>query len=376
MNHFHIVPSDGQQSTTLKSFLTSAALGRLLLSGIFALGVFVIGCLLISFAGRNAGYEWHWFEVVYFVLITMTTVGYAETLPGMEALYGVRAANMFIIMGGMGAMVLFASNITAFFVEGDLQNFWKGRQKLKEIDDLEAHIVLAGVGETGIHAAMEFLSNGIPFVAIDRNQDRLDRMVVLGKEAGWVPPTILGDATADEVLEIAGVRHARGVMACLSDDPANLFVVITSRELNPHTRILARMTNEGSRKKMMRAGADGLVSPNQIGGLRLASEMTRPAVVTFLDEMRRNTNRNVRIEEINLTENSPLAGKTLADSKIRETTNALVLAIRRSNRDYEYNPPTDTALQPSDTLVVLADRIEVQTVRRLCGDPTQTLTPS
>ena len=163
-------------------------------------------------------------------------------------------------------------------------------------------------------------------------------------------------------------------MACLSDDPANLFVVITSRELNPDTRILARMTNEGSRKKMMRAGADGLVSPNQIGGLRLASEMTRPAVVTFLDEMRRDTNRNVRIEEINLTEDSPLAGKTLGDSKIRETTNALVLAIRRSNRDYEYNPPTDTALQPSDTLVVLADRIEVQTVRRLCGDPTQTLT--
>jgi voltage-gated potassium channel len=223
---------------------------------------------------------------------------------------------------------------------------------------------------------MEFLSNGIPFVAIDRNQDRLDRMVVLGKETGWIPPTILGDATADEVLEIAGVRQARGVMACLSDDPANLFVVITSRELNPNTRILARMTNEGSRKKMMRAGADGLVSPNQIGGLRLASEMTRPAVVTFLDEMRRDTNRNVRIEEINLTENSPLAGKTLADSQIRETTNALVLAIRRSNRDYEYNPPIDTTLQPSDTLVVLADRIEVQTVRRLCGDPTQTLAPS
>ncbi len=357
-----------------QGILTTHAARRLFLSGIYTLVVFTVGTLVLYGLGLQAGKEWSLFDCVYFAMITMSTVGYGETLLGMETLTSIRLVTMFLIVGGMGAMVLFASNITAFFIEGDIQRIWRGRRTVKAIENMSGHVVLCGVGQTGFHVARELLSNQSPFVVIDPRPEPLDRVLALGSERGWQPPTIQGDATDDDVLERAGIRRARGLVTTIGRDQDNLFIIVSARQMNPQLRIVSKAVQPDSISKLERAGADGVVAPEMIGGLRIASELVRPAVVTFLDEMRKDTDRNIRIEDIHLPQDSPLVGTMLRDTGIREQTQALVLAIRGANDEYHYNPPGDYSLEPGDALVVLADQEQVQHLRQICGDPTPTVT--
>jgi voltage-gated potassium channel len=369
---YHLDPEADQIKIGPGSLWRLPAMRRLIYSGVFTLLIFALGVVSLYGYGAWSELPWPLFDCIYFTLITMSTVGYGELLNGMEQLPGVRAITMLLIVGGMGAMVLFASNITAFFVEGDLGTIFIRRRRMREIAKLKGHVVLCGIGSTGRHVAAEFLASGTPFVAVDLSPERLDRVVAMGKENGWVPPTVLGDATREGVLDAANVAAARGVITCLPTDQDNLFAVMVARESNEHCRILTKVIDANNRK-ITRAGADGGVSPYHIGGLRLASEMMRPAVVTFLDEMRRETDRNVRIEDVFLPDNSRVSGQTLATSGLDNASSALVLAIRRLDGGYQYTPPADYRLAGGETLVVLGDTHQVHALRAYCGDPVVTV---
>jgi voltage-gated potassium channel len=371
---YHLTPEASEVSIGPRSIWRLPAIRRLVFSGIFTLSIFALGVLSLYGYGTWHELPWTLFDCIYFAMITMSTVGYGELLTGMEQIPGVRTITMLLIVGGMGTMVLFASNITAFFVEGDLGTIFLRRRRMREIAGMSGHVVLCGAGSTGRHVASEFLAAGTPFVVVDISRERLDRVVLMGKEKGWVPPTILGDATQEDVQLAANVAAARGVITCLSTDQDNLFAVMVARESNEHCRILTKVVDATSRN-VTRAGANGAVSPYHIGGLRLASEMVRPAVVTFLDEMRRETNRNVRIEDVFLPDNSQVVSETLASSGLRDVSQALVLAVRQLDGGYQYNPPASYRLSAGETLVVLGDTTQVQTLRVHCGDPAATVIP-
>jgi voltage-gated potassium channel len=195
----------------------------------------------------------------------------------------------------------------------------------------------------------------MPFVMIEGSEERLEELRRIFKLDGdeTRAPFVMGDSTDDRVLHEAGIERASGLVAALPSDKDNLYIILSARQINPKLRIVARAIERDAPPKMVHAGADRVVSPNLIGGLRIASEMLRPQVVEFLDQMVRDPNQNTRIEQVVLPEKSSLVGKRLVDTNIRKATDVLVIAVRDKKGNYTYNPGPETALTEEAILIVL-----------------------
>lgn len=326
------------------------------------LGTVLAGTLAYYLLGDGM---WSAFDCLYMTVITLSTVGYGEVLPGMSKLEGVRIINLTLIVLGSGTLVYFVSNLTALIVEGDLGGILRLRKMERTLEKLTDHVIVCGVGSTGRHVAAELVVTETPFVLIDRDEHRL---LELRQELGTEAPYVVGEATDDHVMERAGITRARGVIAALTDDKDNLFITVTARSYNPGARIVAKAIEPSTEAKLRRAGANSVVSPNYIGGMRMASEMIRPATVQFLDRMLRDREgRTLRIEEIEVSEESGLLGKTLADTKIR-TLGVLVIAVHLPDGEYVYNPAGDQEIQKGSALIVLAEVPHVARMRKAMTD--------
>lgn len=302
--------------------------------------------------------RWTWFQSLFHTVITLSTVGYGE-LPGMESDVVARAFSLVLVVAGAGSVVYFASVVTALFVEGELREYFQRSRMRKVIDVMADHIIVCGVGRTGLHIVEELYSCKQPFVAIDTDVARLKRMQ---RERPGLT-FIVGDATEDEVLISAGIARARGVVTALSDDQANLYATLTARSLNPGLRIIAKAVEHSAGPKLLRAGADKVVSTNHIGGLRIASEMIRPNVTAFLDMMMRDQKHVLRIEEAVVRAGGPFAGKTLGEAGIRKVADVLVVALREADGRYRFNPGAETVLREGCTVIVLGERDEILRLR-------------
>ncbi len=298
-------------------------------------------------------------DCLYMTIITLSTVGYGEVIPMTPA---GRAFASFLIIFGMGTLLYFASTIVAIWVDLDMAKV-RGRKKMeKSISQLSDHIIVCGAGTTGGYVVRELVATKIPFVMVERNEDRIHTLAAYCRENGVDPLYIVGDATEDRVLEQAGVVRARGLVAALRSDKDNIYIILGARHSNPKMRIIARATEKDAPDKMVRAGASQVVSPNLIGGLRIASEMIRPEVVEFLDTMMRDMDQNTRFEQVTLPDESPLAGMELRATNIRQSTDVLVIAVKEKDGTYIYNPGPSTVLSENATLVVLG---AAQSVARL-----------
>ncbi|MEM7437095.1 MAG: potassium channel protein [Myxococcota bacterium] len=306
--------------------------------------------------------RWSWFDCFYMTIITLSTVGFAEVLEGMNDIPEARAVTVALIVLGSGTLLYFISSMTALIVEGDLQGILRRRRMQRAIGTLKDHIILCGVGTTGHHIAAELRAVGIPFVVIDRNRERIEE---LAEEFDDRLLYVIGDATDDHVLELAGLAVARGVISALNDDKANLFVTVTARALNPTARIVAKSIEPSTEAKLRRAGADAVVAPNYIGGVRLFSEMVSPKTVAFLDRIVRfGSGISVGIEAIDVPSGSALVGKRLSEANLREA-GALVVAVHRVDDEYIYNPGGEYELAAGDSLLVLAESQDVENLRSL-----------
>jgi voltage-gated potassium channel len=221
----------------------------------------------------------------------------------------------------------------------------------KRIDALANPILVCGAGTTGVHVVAELVATETPLVVIDRDEARLQR--IQDEHGEDKVHFVVGDATDDDVLKRAGIERCRGVVAAITDDKSNLFVAVTARALNAKARIVAKAVEHSAEGKLRRAGADAVVSTNFIGGMRLVSEMIRPRVTEFLDQMLRDKEQNLRIEEVTIPEASPLCGLALRDTAIRKVSDVLVLAIREVTGSIRHNPRPDTEITAGMTLIIL-----------------------
>lgn len=300
-------------------------------------------------------------HAIYFAVITISTVGYAE-LPGLETHPWARWVTGALIISGIGTIAFFQSTLTALLVEGVIAKAFRRRRMDRKIATLEGHMVVAGCGRTGKHIVEELATIGQDFVVIDRDEALLNRIsdeVCKGKLL-----YVLGDATEDHTLVAAGVERASGVVAALSEDRDNLFVTLSARSLNPRARIVSKAVETENEPKILKAGADTTVSPNRIGGMRLVSELVRPKVTAFLDQMLRVT-KNLRFEEVAVTEGSSFVGRTLRELPIREQTNLLVIALHEPEGGYVYNPSPDHRIDVGTQLIVMGEVVGVDKLREM-----------
>jgi voltage-gated potassium channel len=338
-----------------------SALTKRLVTGL----VLLVGVVIGGGAGYYAigGGRWSFGDCLYMTIITVTTVGYGELLTDMEHVPYARAFTAVLLMFGTGSIVYFASMVTAFIIEGDLRNVLFTSRLKKRMKRMKDHVIVCGAGSTGRNVIEELLTTRVPVIAIDVRETELREIADKFPDAEF--SYIVGDATDDDVMAQTGLERARGLVAALASDKDNLYLTVSGRQTNPGARIVARCAELSHVEKIRRSGADAVVSPNFIGGMRLASELLRPAVVKFLDEMLRDKSAAYRIEEVRLGDGARALGATLREARIRERFGMTVLAVRAGdNLSWVYNPDADEKLGPNMTLVVLGSAEQVAKLRR------------
>jgi voltage-gated potassium channel len=323
---------------------------RLVFAGLAVLSVFAIGVLGYWLIG---GGNWSWSDCAYMVLITITTVGYGEVLP-VSDMPGGRLFTAGLMVSGLGLSLYFMSSLTAFIIEGDLQQaLWRRRMRRK-LDALRDHVIVCGAGETGRNVVEELLGAGLQVVVIEQAPERLD---VLHRQLEGAVIGITADATEDAALLNAGIRFARGVITTLHSDRDNLFVTVTARQINPNVRIVSRAVHERSATKLLRAGADAIVSPNLIGGQRMAHEMVHPKVVGFMDLLiRDNEGTALSVSECRLRAGSRLHGVKLMDSGVRGCGVLILSVLAPDGETHTFNPAPDFELREGMTLIAMGTR--------------------
>lgn len=332
---------------------------RLTVSLALFVTVFLIGVAGFKIIG---GAEWSFLDAVYMTVITVGTVGYGET-HDLGANPAGRVFTAAYIILSLGTIAFAVTSITAFVVEGELKRVLGRRRMDKDISRLEGHDIVCGADETARTIVQELLATGRDFVVVDPDRAKLDRLAAEGRVL-----FVEGDPADDAVLERAGIARARGVLLSLPTDEANLFVTVTARQLNPRVRIVAKGVDVRSHEKMLRAGADYAVSPAFIGGMRMVSQMVRPAAVTFLDMMLRERDKAYRVDEVEIAAGSPLAGRRLDATGVRDERAALLVAVKREGGPgYIFNPPGDTVLREKDVLVFIATPESRRAVEALAG---------
>ena len=330
--------------------------------------VYGLMAIFVVVLGGGVGYylighgKWAFADCLYMTVITITTVGYGEILDGMDHTPFARGFTTILLVFGTGILVFFASTITAFIIEGDLRNVLFASRNKKRMKRMRDHIIVCGAGSTGRNVIEELLTTGVSVVAIDKAEDELRSISEKFPKADF--SYIVGDATDDDVIAQVNLATARGMVAALSSDKDNLYLVVSARQSNPGARIVARCAELSHVEKIRRSGADAVVSPNFIGGMRLVSEMLRPAVVRFLDDMLRDKRTPFRIEEVTLGDSTVDLGTTLRDARVRERFGMTVLAVRgKDNQSWTYNPDASEKLEPGMTLVVLGSPEQVAKLR-------------
>jgi voltage-gated potassium channel len=299
-------------------------------------------------------------DSAYMTAITVSTIGYTEVVDLSSHPAG-RVFNIFFIILSLGTIAFAVSSITAFVVEGELKNLLGRRRMEKDIASLRDHYIVCGSDETAQTVIRELVLTERDFVVIEPSREKLDRLTAT---PGLL--TIQGDPAEDDVLLKAGLARAKGILLSLPTDEANVFVTITARSLNPGIRIIAKGLDLKSHDKMKKAGADSVVSPAFIGGMRMVSDMVRPAVVTFLDKMLYDKDRTLRVEEVTVGTGSPAAGRTIGEAGIAEKTGALVVAIRRAGTSrYEFNPHAGVRIEGGDTLIFIGSPAMAAEIGRL-----------
>jgi len=265
--------------------------------------------LVVIFFG-TVGYvvieRWSAFDALYMTLTTITTVGYRE----VHDLSGAgRAFTLVLIVVGVGTILYTLNNAARILIEGEIQEIF-GRRKLeKKIKELKNHYIVCGFGRMGRVICRELGEKNARFVVVEREDitsDMIDADMLY----------VRGDATKDEVLKDAGIERAKGLISVLPTDAENLYVVLSARVLNPDLNIVARAGEEGSEQKLLRAGADRVVSPYHIGGLRIAHTVLKPSVVDFIEFATRAGNIDLQMEEIYVREGASIAGTTLDECVI------------------------------------------------------------
>ena len=316
----------------------------------------ILSVLLTGTVGFTLIEGWHPFDAFYMTLITMTTVGYKEVHDLSQA---GRVFNAFIIGFGVTIIFLAMGAMTQSLIEVELGEIFGRRRAKRMIDKLENHYIVCGFGRVGRAAARELQRAGVPLVVVDRSPERVEQAIRAGMLA------VAADSTRDETLREAGVTRASGLIAALTTDADNLFVILSAKTLNPGLKVAARAGEEEAEQKLRRAGADTIFAPYTNTGHLMALSLLQPHVVQFLDVTTGSMGLNVGIEQVRVAEASELASRSLKQIQLRRDLGVIVLAIRKASGEMLFNPPAEAVIESGDYLIVMGEHANLRKLETL-----------
>jgi len=297
---------------------------------------------------------WGLLESIYQVIITLSTVGFGEVHQMSDP---AKLHTSILIFLGVGGFAYLLGSFTEALVEGRIQMFWGKKKMEKKIGSMHDHYIVCGFGRIGSVVARELLQENHDTVIIENGPELLEQMT----EQRYL--FVDGDATNDHVLIKAGVKRARAIITTLNTDAKNLYVTLASKQLNPSIMVIARAEKESSLQKLKYAGADKVLTPYLLGGVRMAQMILRPTVTNFLEMAMHGDNLELQMEELELSAQSSLPGKNLIESELRPKFNLIIIAIKKQNGDMVYNPTADVILEAGDTLIVVGQKTDLEQVK-------------
>jgi voltage-gated potassium channel len=317
-----------------------------------------LGLLTLLVAVGTIGYAalgFSFLDAAYQTVTTISTVGFREVQP-----FDARAKvfTMLLVLTGVGTALYTFSVLLETLVEGRLTDLFGRRRMERRISELRDHVIICGWGRVGRTIQSYVAGAGRESVVIEQDPERIAKVDGL---------TVLGDATDDSVLQAAGIQRARTLIAALDTDAANLYVTLSARKLRPELFIVARARVDSAEPKLLQAGADRVVNPQHIGGARMAAFAVQPHVAEFVDVVMHDGSLEFRLEEIRISPDSPLAGRSLRDGHLRDRTGAMVLAMRSESGRFTTNPPPETVIEPGQVLIAIGTDVQLKALADAAG---------
>jgi voltage-gated potassium channel len=294
---------------------------------------------------------WSLLDSAYMVVITLFTIGFEEVHPLSQA---GEIFTMFIAVAGVGTAVYAGGKAVEIIVEGEMLGYQKRKRMNRKIREMKWHYIICGFGRVGHQVATNFEASGVDFVVIDSQRETIAELELRGI------PYILGDATSDSILLEAGIKNAKGLVACSDSDVVNVYVTLSARALNSKLHIVGRAAFHDTEKKLMMAGADRVLSPYFLAGVRMAAMATRPVTSDFLDLVTHGGQVEFSLFEMAVPADSAIAGKSLEQADIRGATGALVLAIRKPDGTFDLQPKASSLLENGSVLVALGTQEQIR----------------
>jgi voltage-gated potassium channel len=320
--------------------------------------------LLLVLAGGTIGYiafGYSLLDAIFQTVITVTTVGFGEVHRFNN---GEKIFTIILILAGVGMAAYTFSVLVESFVEGYLSDTLERHRMEKSIKSMNNHIIVCGWGRVG-RAISRHLGeqNRSDVVVIDIATQRLEKIDL---------PNVQGDATDESILRSAGIERARVLVTALNADADNLYVTLTARSMCPNLFIVARAATQQAADKLLQAGADRVVDPQDLGGARMAALATQPHVAEFLDVVMHNSNLEFRLEQVDVPANSPLAGQTLSSARIHDRTGTLVLAMREPGKEFRTIPSSNAKIVAGEVMIVIGSAAQVDSLRSLIASNVST----
>jgi voltage-gated potassium channel len=322
----------------------------------------ILLCFSIGISGYMLIENFTFLEALYMTVTTISTVGFQEVHPLSDS---GRIFTILLIVSNIGLFFYGVTLIAKFIIEGEFRKFFKHYNVNKKMEKLENHVIVCGYGRTGKQICLELTDDKIPFIVIESRENvieflKIDEHILFHE----------GDATEEDTLLMAGIKKAKAIITTLPEDPDNVYVVLTARELNPEITIISRASNESSESKLKRAGANSVIMPEKIGGAHMAALVTKPFITDFIAQLTgQGSDISITFEELSLNNISDdLKNKTIRELDIRNRTGANLIGLKMEDGNYIINPSPETVISSNAKLILLGSQNQIQEMRRLISE--------
>jgi voltage-gated potassium channel len=318
--------------------------------------------IIIGIAGYMILEKYTLLEAIYMTTLSITTVGFREvrTLSPQGQLFTV-----ILLIISWASLTFILARLTQFVISGEINQYFKNRKLMGAIDQLRNHVIICGFGRNGRQAALTLQVHHVPFVVIEKNLKTLEDYAAEHPEVLFMH----GDGTDDDNLRKAGIEKARALITALPADADNVFIVLSARELNPGIQIISRASDSNTMPKLIKAGADNVILPDRIGGTHMATLVSKPDVIEFIDYLSGKEGESINVESVPYDELPDyIKDKTLRDVMGWEKTGVNCIGIKNGEGKFVINPPDDTVISKGMKVIVLGTKIQIEQMKSNLGD--------